>query len=271
MMSLPTVSFRKGRTCGMDRTLRVTLLANAGLLFEYEGTHVLLDAVFGREGHPFSAPSPAVWQDMLTGRAPFGQIDYLLFTHDHPDHLSCAMTRELLRRRTVKGLFLPDTERVRASGLPDELRAAGTPAVLLSDATDHAVYRVEPQLAVQAFRTRHLDRKYADVKHFCYLLTFGEKRILITADTDYISESLSAVGEEPLRAVFLNPLFFTVLRAGRFFKGKLRTDTFCVYHVPFAADDTDGMRSHLAYNLDRWGADRPPAVALTEPFQQIVL
>lgn len=255
----------------MDQALRVTLVANAGLLLEYGGVTLLLDGIFDGSGHSFSAPAPDVWQGMLTGAAPFERIDCLLFTHCHPDHLNCDMLRTYLAHRSVKGVFLPDTELVRDSGLPEDLRAHGTPAVLLSEATDRAVYRIAPEVTVQAFRTRHLDKCYAQVEHFCYLLTFGEKRVLFTADMDYVSEDLSVLGERRLRAVFVNPLFFTALRTGRFFRGTLHTDEICVYHVPFAEDDADAMRSHLRYGMDRWDADKPAVSALTEPFQHILL
>ena len=255
----------------MNGTLRITLVANAGVLLAYDGVTILLDGIFGAEGHPFSHLSEETWQDMLSGRPPFEKIDYLLFTHNHPDHLDCGMVRTFLAHRSVKGVFLPDTHSVRQSGLTMELLDRGIPAVLLSDKTDHALYRIEPQITVRAFRTRHLDRKFERVHHFCYLLTFGGRHFLFTADMDYVSEDLSELGEMPLHAVFVNPLFFSVLRAHRFFKGHLNARQICVYHIPFSGDDRSGMRSHLAYNLSRWGAEMPPAWALTEPFQRLDL
>ena len=71
----------------MDNTLRVTLVCNAGLLLEYHGTTLLLDGIYGKEGHPFSNLTPQVWKQMKAGEPPFEKIDYLLFTHAHPDHI----------------------------------------------------------------------------------------------------------------------------------------------------------------------------------------
>ena len=47
-----------------NSTLRITLIANAGLLMTYEGTTLMIDGIYGREGHPFSNLTPEVWQDM---------------------------------------------------------------------------------------------------------------------------------------------------------------------------------------------------------------
>ena len=255
----------------MEAALRVTLVANAGLLLEYDGATLLLDGIYGREGHPFSNLSDEVWHRLLAAEHPFEQIDYLLFTHAHPDHLSPEMTLKFLKRRRVKGVFLPDTRTVRESGLTVYLAGNGTPAVLLSDATDHAAYRVEPEIEVRAFRTLHLDKEFERVRHFCYLLTFGQKRVLFTADVDYVHEEFLQLGSEPLRAAFVNPLFFNVLRTGKFFHGALNAETICVYHVPFRQDDSMGMRKRLHHDLELWSDDHPPALTLTEPFERLSL
>ncbi|MBE6908818.1 MAG: MBL fold metallo-hydrolase [Ruminococcaceae bacterium] len=255
----------------MELALRVTLVANAGVLLEYDGTTLLVDGIYGREGHPFSNLSDETWRKLLEAEHPFETVDYLLFTHAHPDHLSPEMTLDFLKRRAVKGVFLPDTRSVRESGLVSWLAQSGTPAVLLSNATDHAAYRIEPRIEVRSFRTQHLDKAFEQVKHFCYLLTFGEKRVLLTADADYVHEDFACLDGERLRAVFVNPLFFSALRTGRFFRGTLDTETVCVYHIPFREDDATGMRGRLAHAYALWGAERPPALLLSEPFERLSL
>lgn len=255
----------------MGEALRVTLIANAGLLLEYEGTTLLLDGIYGREGHPFSNLTAEVWRQMREGTGVFKKVDYLLFTHAHPDHCSPEMTLEYLRCRGAKGVFLPDTRTVAESGLKDWLRETRLPCVLLSEATDHAAYRIEPHITVRAFRTLHLDKKFEKVKHFCYLITFGDQDILITSDVDYTTETFPQLQGRRLRAVFMNPLFFGVLRRGRFFKGELDTETICVYHVPFAEDDDSGMRMRLLRDLEEWPAERAEAIALMNPFEQTKL
>lgn len=233
----------------MEEALYVTLVANAGVLLEYRGTTLLLDGIYGAEGHPFSNLGADVWGKLLEGKPPFETIDYLLFSHAHPDHFSPRMTEEYLRRRGAKGVFLPNTRSVRESGLPEVLKEKNIPAVLLSHQTDHAVFHIEPHITVRAFTTLHLDEKYRHVHHFCYLISFDEKHVLFTADVDYIHEDLSQVKRFPLRAAFVNPLFFSELRRRRFFRGELKAETICIYHVPFSGEDQMGMRPTLASNM----------------------
>lgn len=261
---------RRKRT-PMGEKLRVTLIANAGLLLEYQGITLMMDGIYGKEGHPFSNLKPEVWQRMLAGEPPFEKIDYLLFSHAHPDHFSPEMTLEFLRRRSVKGVFLPYTRTVRESGLADYLWERRIPCVPLSEQTDHAAYRIEPEITVRAFKTKHLDKKYEHVRHFCYLISFGGKNVLFTADVDYTTEDFDTIRNLPLRAVFVNPLFFSVLRWGRYFHGQLNTQCYCIYHVPFSEDDSLRMRPVLAHNMVEWPPEKQETIVLCDAFQHIDL
>ena len=259
-----------GKERYMEQEVRVTLVANAGVLLEYQGTTLLLDGIYGPENHPFSNLPPEVWNQMKAGEGPFEKIDYLLFSHAHPDHFSPAMTMEYLKERNVKGVFLPQTRSVRESGLPELLKERGIPAAFLCEETDHTAYRVEPGIAVRAFTTLHLDKKYHHVHHFCYLLTFGEKHILFCADVDYTREDFSRMKRFPLRAAFVNPLFFAELRRRRFFHGELEAGTVCIYHVPFSGEDEMHMRPVLANDMVKFSPEQEVRV-LCSPFQQLKL
>lgn len=255
----------------MEEKLWVTLIANAGLLLEYAGTKLLLDGIYEPEGHFFSPIAPELWQAMLRGEPPFETLDYLLFTHAHPDHFSSEMTREFLECRTIKGLFLPQAALEEDSGLGIFLRKKKIPTVLLSKRTDHAAYRLEQDIIVRTISTRHLDKKYAQIEHFCYLISFGAKRVLFTADVDYTTETFATLGDTHLRAAFVNPLFYSALRWEKFFKGTLNAEHICVYHVPFAENDSMGMRQTLARNVAAWPRDGAETTVLDEPQKQIKL
>lgn len=254
----------------MDEKLRVTLVCNAGLLLEYKGTTLLLDGIYGREGHPFSNLTAVTWQQMLRGEGRFAKVDYLLFSHAHPDHFSPAMTLQYLQNRPIKGIFKPEADHPNSS-LDAYLVEKHIPCVSLSQQTNHACFRIEPHISVRAFTAQHLDKKYWDVRHLCYLLSFDEKHILFTADVDYMNTSFEDLKRFHLRAAFLNPLFFRVFHNPRFFRGDLKADAYCVYHVPFKEDDTMQMRYMLQKDLANWPAGEGTALALTEPYQTIEL
>lgn len=178
---------------------------------------------------------------------------------------------EFLRHRTVRGVFLPDSHKVTESGLEDFLQQRHIPFVRLSQETEKISYQVEPGIAVRALPTRHLDKKFQNVHHLCYLLTFGKKKILFTADVDYTQETFETLRGISLRAAFVNPLFFSALRHRRFFNGELNVQTLCAYHVPFSGEDGMKMRPTLARDLVEWPAGGGETAVLCDAFQWIEL
>ena len=255
----------------MSDTVRVTLIANAGLLLEYRGTTLLLDGIYGAENHPFSPLPPQLWNQMKSGTAPFEKIDLLLFSHLHPDHFSPEMTLEYLRSRPVRGIFLPDVPEVRDSGLIDYLTVNNIPCAALSKQTERMGFRITPEITVRTILTRHLDKRYEAVRHICYLISFGPKTLLFTADLDYVTENLDRLANTKLDAVFVNPLFFGALRRGKYFSGKLNTNHIVVYHVPFSDHDRLGIRKSLSRDLEQWPHPSTRTDVLQEPLQQLLI
>lgn len=245
-----------------EERVGVTLIANAGLLLEYRGMKLLLDGIFSGEGHPFGAIPEELWERELSGQPPFDGVQYLLFTHRHPDHFSLPLTREYLRRNAVKGVLMPE----RAyGGEPEELPENGkTARVPLPADAGQAVFRLREDISVQVIRTRHLDKRFIEVEHCCYLISFGEKRLLFTGDADYVTESFDLLRDIRLDAVFLNPLFFSAVCRGRFFTGSFDTGLYCVYHLPPAGEDAMTSNRSVLRELERWDERRGRAVILNE-------
>lgn len=252
-----------------DRPVTVTLLANAGLRIAW-GRHVLLlDALFDGDTAPFSPLPTGCLDAMCSGAPPFENTDYLLFSHRHADHYSPEALRRFLSRRKIRGLVLPPD--AADDALVHFLADRKVPTLLAVSGSGSILYRFgEENASLRILPTAHLDQKYADVEHLCFLLTVGEKKLLFTGDADYVHETFPALAGEKLTAVFLNPLFFRALSDRRLFHGHLSSENYCVYHVPFAEDDTAHIRDTLQRDLLHWNGIGT-ATALTEHRQSIEL
>ena len=255
----------------MDPQFQVTLVANAGLLLRVRKTSILLDGLFSGPSCSYCDPSPETRERIFCGRPPFDSVDYVLFTHLHADHFSEALTRDYLRRHTVKGLMLPGSESLEQEGFFNFVKGSGTPCVVLTEQISKAVFHLPDGVEVTAFRTLHLDEKYHDVLHFCYRITCGETSLLFTSDADYTRESFSFIGSEPLRAAFVNPLFFSDLQRGRFFHGTLPAEAIVVYHLPFPPEDRDLLQRMFTRSLQAWPEDGPDVTVLDRELETIVL
>lgn len=67
------------------------MVANVGVMFEYKDTinAILEDLAVA----------------MNQGRGAFSNCNYLIFTHEHPDHFSVSVLKEYLKKMLSKGLL----------------------------------------------------------------------------------------------------------------------------------------------------------------------
>ncbi len=68
--------------------LRVTWLGHSTMLLEIDGATVLLDPVWGERASPFSWMGPRRWYESPLSLEDLPQVDAVLVSHDHYDHLN---------------------------------------------------------------------------------------------------------------------------------------------------------------------------------------
>ena len=75
-------------------TLEVTYIANEGYMITMGDTKVLIDAL--PKSKYYANPSDTLAAILMDGIPPFDKIEYMLVTHDHPDHFNAEMTSRFL-------------------------------------------------------------------------------------------------------------------------------------------------------------------------------
>ena len=165
-----------------------------------------------------SAPPPAAWSAMLAGEPPFDGVDTLLFTHGHPDHFSPERLMQYLRYRTVRQVVLPVMEPQHWEILQPFLEERRIQWTLLTARMQTADFQIPGGTVIRPYFTRHIDKAFWNMPHGCYLISFGEKHVLLTADVDYTIETFEQISCVHINAAFVNPLFFNALRTGTFLR-----------------------------------------------------
>lgn len=235
----------------MTDCLDISLVANAGVLIRGRGACLLVDGMHHEGGHPFCMVGENALECMRRGAEPFDRLDYLLFTHEHPDHFTPELVLEHIRQRPVKGVFLPDGQ----GGSPNlalllkelhERRIPHWPLGLEPGRTREI--EVEEGVRVTAIGARHMGPQFKDVRNDCFLVSVGGMQLLFTGDADHVSAYFEdAVRNIPLDAVFVNPIFY-YNPAGQ----AIINDLFCprevvIYHMPPREDDL----MHLHFTVKR--------------------
>lgn len=238
---------------------KITLVANAGVLVEHNGIGLLVDGIHHEEGHPFSRVPETDMKRMRQGSGLFGNIDYLLFTHEHPDHFTPQYVSEHIQHRPVKGIFLP-SESQGSPSLARLIRQARELAIphwtLGLEPGETKRFELADDISITAIGTRHMGPQYKNIRNDCFLLTLSGINILFTGDADHVAEYFEdALAGVALDAVFVNPIFYHNPNGQEIINNIFRPRDVVIYHMPFVEDDN--MQFSFMVNRDIQRHGRP--------------
>jgi L-ascorbate metabolism protein UlaG (beta-lactamase superfamily) len=229
----------------------IDLVANAGVLVRGGGLGLLVDGMHDQDGHPFSRVGADDMVRMARPEGIFERLDYLLFTHEHPDHFTPDLVVEHLERRPVKGVFLPaPAENPEGRDrLVRALEERGVPHWTMGpEPGSTRSVSPEPGLTVTAIGTVHMGKQFRDVRNDCLLISLMGMNLLFTGDADHVPEYYEkALADVALDAAFVNPIFYHNPSGQAIIDDIFRPLEVVIYHMP--SPDRDPF--HLAFTVKR--------------------
>lgn len=257
-----------------EMTVRITLLANEGILVQSGRTKFLIDGLHENNGEYFSGLSKQVCQDLLDGEKPlFQDIDYLLFSHCHYDHFSAALTEQYLKKHRVKGLFMPDQSTRNYSSLRDVAHIKSDLTWLIDlPLGQKQTIQLEHNINLTVFRSVHAGHQFIDVEHYCYLLDLAGYKLFIIADSyDDAAYFSSMLEGEPIDVALVNPMFINRYAGRVVITQALKPQQIIVYHIPFEDHSEHGFRKIVPHDIRKYQASLPPISILWDELQTIDL
>lgn len=222
--------------------MRIKYLANCGLYIEYNGIHILVDALTEDQSF-FDVLSRDVENTFIDGRDPGYQVDCLAYTHLHPDHYSEVKTKKFMEGHRSSILMMPG---------------------------EGNISKTIGKTMISFIKTGHITYDFPE--HYCIDIKGEECGILITADMelDRFDEMMSHIGKDEKRVLFMNPIFlgksdWLSKVTGYDFEGIF------VYHLPAEEKDEYGYRQAALQNYKRIEKDFSRIQLLTEPMKEIVI
>jgi L-ascorbate metabolism protein UlaG (beta-lactamase superfamily) len=186
---LPVDDPRPGWTRPIDTGLRVTWLGHSTVLLEIDGMRVLTDPVFGERASPMRFAGPKRFHEVPVTIDNLPDLDLVVLSHDHYDHL-CTMSIVELSKRGVPI--------VTALGVGARLEHLGVPAAQIIELDWNESFR-HAGLHITATPAQHFSgRGFADRNKTLWaswVIATDRHRVFFSGDTG-LSDLFAAIGAQ---------------------------------------------------------------------------
>jgi L-ascorbate metabolism protein UlaG (beta-lactamase superfamily) len=177
---LPTQRIELTDPNALDRTKDVVIwLGHSSYFIRLGGKTILVDPVLSDHGSPFSFFNKTFPGTDLYAPSDMPEIDYLLITHDHWDHLDYPTVTAL--REKVKTVICP-------LGVGEDFEYWGYPKEKIQEAGWDTALRFEHGLSIHVVPARHYSgRGFARNKTLWagFVLETQQHRLFLSGDTGY--------------------------------------------------------------------------------------
>ncbi|NLW79025.1 MAG: MBL fold metallo-hydrolase [Ruminococcaceae bacterium] len=260
----------------MQEHATITLLANCGVLIRRGNVRILVDGLYSDRNHPFSLVPPALKNSLMAGEKPIGEINYVMFTHGHPDHFGIRATSQFLAANKVRGLLMPTDNSEpwmanRTRMMREWLDEHPQPVHYL-DLPQGAAQnlKLEPGVEVTVFNSGHQGAHLKHNSNYVLLLRLDGINILITGDAYYSPTMFGRMLEgTPVDAMLINPLFFQQPKGVQVVNEVVKPRILVLYHLPFADNDKFGTRRMADRQAERHSREAYEIHVLRESLQTV--
>ncbi len=252
----------------------IRLIANAGVLIDYEGRQILIDAL--HEGHRLypGTPSEAI-EALLDARPPFSHLEALVFTHNHIDHFSARLVLQVLDR--YPGLPILADEATTASLIEAAALAMGRfdksriHTFQWQIGHDGSKPTVVGPFAFAPVSFEHEGKAFTDVANVGYLVTVGGRRILYPGDARVSPANFAPIADK-LTSIDAAILMFPYISTGRgqsIIRDIIRPHQAVIVHWPDPARDPHDFLKHAGRTYERARESLPKTDFLMRYLDQV--
>ncbi len=196
--------------------VKITYLANEGVLIESDDKKVMVDALFDDHYKAYMSPSPELVARMNNKQNPFEQVDLVLTTHIHRDHYEAKITGDFLSAHE-------ESKFISSAQVRDDLEekyisyADIKPRVIAHNRDTYTTREVINGITVHSFFINHSGGfRAANIENMGFIVELGGKKILHLGDSDMDVERFRAVNLSQYNVdVALIPYWYMVDEKGQ--------------------------------------------------------
>lgn len=224
--------------------MKITYLANEGVLLEAGAAKVVVDALFRDSLGSYLRHSAAVQEQLETGKPPFDNLALALATHFHLDHWDAgAITRFLTSNPNARFASTPAATAMMPSSQRSRVRSLW-PA-------DGASTVEAGSIRVDAIALAH-----GATQNLGYRIAMGGRVLMHLGDAETTTENFDRLAAMPAPDVLLTPFWWLLDdKARAFLTQKWRPRQVVAFH--FGASDQPSEEKLRAGQTDAWLCTRP--------------
>ncbi len=176
-------------TVSVEDKVKVTYIANDGVMIEFEDKKVVIDAI-NRASNlgGWVSPSNAALMAVENGDPPYDDIDIIMITHNHGDHYSTTAVQNYLSDHPNTKLIIPSVMEPSFSSFQSQIAD-------FSVNKFERINIVENDISIDVLHVEHFDQfgnDFSGVESFAYIVNLDGKKFLHAGDIDYLDSQLDS-------------------------------------------------------------------------------
>lgn len=177
----------------LNAQVKITYIANEGVLIESKDQKVIIDALFDKYYEPYLHPTEEMLEHMIAGKAPYNDVNLLLSTHIHRDHFAPTVTGRFLKGHPETQLI--SSAQLAKSVAEDYAEGSAVSNQLEGIVRDTDIHEKEANgVKIKAFFIAHSGgSRTRNIENMGYVVELGGKRILHLGDSDMNPERFAAL------------------------------------------------------------------------------
>lgn len=160
-------------------SIRITCISNSGYFIELGDKNILIDAIFNQCIGNYSCPDSTLIENMIQGDSPFDKVDFVLVTHNHPDHVEGSLLIKMLQNRSDFELILPQQVYNSIKDKTDLSQFKNRIHAIELDGAETAHITIR-DTQFEIARSKHAESY--EIENLCYIINNKGFRILHTGD-----------------------------------------------------------------------------------------
>lgn len=243
--------------------LKITYIANAGLLISFSEKTILIDGIHFFKPFGFSPVPEKVLNNIINGESLYKDMDYILFTHYHNDHFNENKLADYCLTNSPRLIVAPKSD--------DNLKNIKANKLYLdSFLWQETIILEDNGIKLSAYKTLHDGKQYQNIEHYIYQINISNINILVMSDTDFRCPELEKMlSNKKIDILIVNFLFLNNSYGRKLIK-QINPSELLIYHLPFENEDVNSYIKIAIRDMERYKSEIPKTKLLLKCEETVI-